>query len=134
MDRTDRLLLKAGMPAHVKGFAYTKVALEALKEDPTYIDCLTKGLYPLIAARFGTTAGGAERAIRHGVELAFDRMPQDLMEELFGNSVSAMRGKPTNGEFLSVMLLHLKGEGGPDKIGPQILAGEEEQGSGAEVR
>lgn len=110
MDKIDKLLLKVGMPADVKGYRYTKSALRLLKEDPSYIDQITKRLYPAVALEHGSAGGRVERAIRHGVELAFDRMPLELIEELFGNSVSARKGKATNGEFLATMLVHLEGE------------------------
>lgn len=108
MDKFDKLLLRVGMPAHVKGYRYTKAALKLLEEDQSRLDFITKRLYPDVAKKVGATEYGVERAIRHGVEMAFDRMPPDLQVELFGNSISYGKGKATNGEFLAAMLLHLE--------------------------
>lgn len=108
MDKYDKLLLRVGIPAHVKGYRYTKAALKLLEEDPSRIDAMTKRLYPEVAQEVGSTASRVERAIRHGVERAFDRMPPELQEELFGSSALFGKGKASNGEFLAVMRLHLE--------------------------
>lgn len=108
MDKMDHLLMRVGVPPCVKGYRYTRVALRLIKKNPSYIDNITKGLYPAVAAECGTTDSRVERAIRHGVELAFDRMPVELQEKMFGNSVAHEKGRATNREFLAVLLLHLE--------------------------
>lgn len=110
MDKFDKLLVRVGMPPHLKGYRCTKEALRLLQENPDYIDYLTKGLYPAVGEKLGTTGSRVERALRHGVETVFDRISPELEEEMFGNSVSGMKGKPTNGEFLAIMVLHLEDE------------------------
>lgn len=110
MDKVDKLLMKVGVPPHAKGYGHIKTALKLLEKDPTYIDELTKRLYPAVAEERGTSSRGVERGIRHGVESAFDRMPPELQEEMFGNIINAGKGKATNGEFLAVMVLHLEDE------------------------
>lgn len=110
MDKFEKLLVRVGMPPHLKGYRCTKEALRLLQENPDYIDYLTKGLYPAVGEKLGTTGSRVERALRHGVETVFDRISPELEEEMFGNSVSGMKGKPTNGEFLAIMVLHLEDE------------------------
>lgn len=108
MDKFDRLLMQVGMPAHVKGYRYTKAALKLLEGEPERIDCITREVYTPVAVELNSTWGNVERSIRRGVELAFDRMPPALQVELFGNSVMAEKGKAANKEFLAAMLLHLE--------------------------
>lgn len=110
MDKFDKLLVRVGMPAHIRGYRCAKAALQLLEENPDYIDYLTKGLYPAVGKKLGTTGSRVERALRHGGETVFDRISPELEEEMFGNSVSGMKGKPTNREFLAIMILHLEDE------------------------
>lgn len=114
MDKISKLLIRTGMPPHMEGFEYTRAALRLLEQDRGYMGLVTRRLYPKVAQEYGATAGKVERAVRHAVEAAFDRMPPELQMELFGNSLSARKGKATNKEFLAVMLLHLEGEEGEE--------------------
>lgn len=111
MDKVEKFLLHVGVPADVKGYRYICDAVRLIEEDHTYQYALMKRLYPGVGERNHVTATAVERAIRHAVEAAFDRMPLELQEKLFGNTISFRKGKATNGEFLAVMALHLKGEG-----------------------
>lgn len=95
-----QLLLEMGFPASLRGYGYCVTAIELLLERPELAGMLTKGLYPLTAQVHGTTAGSVERAIRHGVECAYDRAGREVFSRFFGNSVGGMYGKPTNAEFL----------------------------------
>ena len=95
------ILLELGMPDHIKGHAYTVCALTALIEDPTLIDAVTGKLYPLVASIHGVTPVRVERAIRHAIEVCLTRVELDTMSAYFGSTISALRGKPTNSEFLA---------------------------------
>ena len=95
------ILLELGMPDHIKGHAYTVCALTALLQDPTLIDAVTGRLYPLVAQTYGVTPVRVERAIRHAIEVCLTRVELDTMAAYFGSTISAMRGKPTNSEFLA---------------------------------
>lgn len=95
------ILLELGMPDHIKGHAYTVCALKALLEDATLIDSVTGRLYPLVAQTYGVSSVRVERAIRHAVEICLNRSALETVSDYFGNTISAMRGKPTNSEFLA---------------------------------
>ena len=95
------LLLELGAPDHLVGHPYTVQAILLVVQDRTYIDSITFGLYPQLAAKFDTTAARVERAIRHLVEVTWTRGDWDVLGRYFGNTVSPDRGKPTNGEFIA---------------------------------
>ena len=97
------ILLELGAPDHLVGHPYVVYGIQLVVEDRTYIDSITFGLYPQIAARFDTTAARVERAIRHLIEVTWFRGDLDILEKYFGNTISASRGKPTNGEFIARM-------------------------------
>lgn len=105
---TRRLLLKCGVPQHIKGYQYLGTAIEAVIEDAKRIDAVTKLLYPLVAKAHDTTPTRVERAIRHAIEVAFDNMDLDFAMEMFGYSVDARRGKPTNSHFIAALAEVLK--------------------------
>lgn len=98
----QELLVELGTPAHVKGYRYTVTGLRLAVNDPDLIDAITKELYPQIAAAHNTTPSRAERAIRHAIEITWDRGDLDVMAKYFGNTVSSSKGKPTNSEFLAM--------------------------------
>lgn len=98
---TRDLLLEMGSPDHLVGHPYVVRAIVLIVEDRTYIDSITFGLYPQLAAQFDTTASRVERAIRHLVEVTWNRGDMAVLEHYFGNTVSPDKGKPTNGEFLA---------------------------------
>ena len=97
------LLLELGAPDHLVGHPYTVQAILLVVQDRTYIDSITFGLYPQLAVIFDTTASRVERAIRHLIEVTWDRGDWDTLTRYFGNTVSAEKGKPTNGEFIARM-------------------------------
>lgn len=108
MDKIHKLLLRAGVPAHMKGYEYIYDAIILIRKDSSYREMMTKRLYPEVGRRNGATGSVVERAMRNAVEAAFDRMPPEIQEELFGNMVSLKKGKATNKEFLAAMELHLR--------------------------
>ena len=97
------LLLELGAPDHLVGHPYTVQAILLVVQDRTYIDSITFGLYPQLAAMFDTTASRVERAIRHLVEVTWTRGDWDTLNRYFGNTISAVKAKPTNGEFIARM-------------------------------
>ena len=92
-----------GVPAHIKGYQYLREAIMMVVNDIDVINQITKSLYPQIAQKFGTTPSRVERAIRHAIEVAWGRGEVDLMENIFGYTVSAAKGKPTNSEFIAMI-------------------------------
>ena len=97
------LLLELGAPDHLVGHPYVVQGILLAVRDRTYIDSITSGLYPQLAAMFDTTASRVERAIRHLIEVTWSRGDWDTLNRYFGNTISAERGKPTNGEFIARM-------------------------------
>ena len=97
------LLLELGAPDHLVGHPYTVQAILLVVQDRTYIDSITFGLYPQLAVIFDTTASRVERAIRHLIEVTWARGDWEVLNRYFGNTVSADKGKPTNGEFIARM-------------------------------
>lgn len=95
------LLTELGTPAHIKGHRYIITALRLIVEDPDNIDAITKKLYPGIAAEQDTTKSRVERAVRHAIEVTWDRGDLSVLARYFGNTVSLNKGKPTNAEFLA---------------------------------
>ena len=95
------ILLELGSPDHLVGHPYVIEAILLVVQDRTYIDSITFGLYPQLAAHFDTTAARVERAIRHLIEVTWTRGDVDVLNKYFGNTVSADKGKPTNGEFIA---------------------------------
>ena len=98
-----RILLELGAPDHLVGHPYVIRAILLVISDRLYINSITFGLYPQLAVEFDTTPARVERAIRHLIEVTWARGDLDLLEKYFGNTVSASRGKPTNGEFIARM-------------------------------
>ena len=97
----QELLLDLGAPDHLVGHPYTVQAILLVVQDRSYIDNITFGLYPQLAVIFDTTASRVERAIRHLIEVTWSRGDWDTLNRYFGNTVSAEKGKPTNGEFIA---------------------------------
>ena len=92
-----------GVPAHIKGYQYLREAILIAVEDIDVINAVTKVLYPEVAKRFGTTASRVERAIRHAIEVAWDRGDLETLQKYFGYTVSNAKGKPTNSEFIAMI-------------------------------
>lgn len=92
-----------GVPAHIKGYQYIRHAITMVIDDMDTINSITKLLYPTVAKHFGTTASRVERAIRHAIEVAWDRGNPDVLNELFGYTILGSKGKPTNSEFIALI-------------------------------
>ena len=95
-----KILHELGIPSHIKGYQYIRDGVCMIFENPNMIGGITKELYPELANKFDTTVSRVERAIRHAIEVSWNRGNWDLMEEIFGNSVDIDRAKPTNSEFI----------------------------------
>ena len=95
-----KMLHELGIPSHIKGYQYLRVAITVIFERPETIGGITKELYPELANKFDTTVSRVERAIRHAIEVSWNRGNIDLMEEIFGHSVDIDKAKPTNSEFV----------------------------------
>ena len=95
-----KILHQLGIPSHIKGYQYIRDGVCMIFENPNMIGGITKELYPELASKFDTTVSRVERAIRHAIEVSWNRGNWDLMEEIFGNSVDIDRAKPTNSEFI----------------------------------
>ena len=98
-----RILHQMGVPAHVKGYQYLRDAIQMVTADPNLMGAVTKELYPMVAENYNTTASRVERAIRHAIELAWDRGNVDMMTKYFGYTINIERGKPTNSEFIAMI-------------------------------
>lgn len=95
-----KILHELGIPSHIKGYQYIRDGVSLIFENPEMIGGITKELYPELAVKFDTTVSRVERAIRHAIEVSWNRGNWDLMEEIFGNSVDIDKAKPTNSEFI----------------------------------
>ena len=95
-----RMLHELGMPSHIKGYQYIREGIIMVYNNPDIIGGITKELYPDVATKFDTTVSRVERAIRHAIEVSWNRGNWDLMEEIFGHSVDIDKAKPTNSEFI----------------------------------
>lgn len=98
----DDFLTEIGMPCHLVGYSHVVTALKMIMVDPTYLNNITDRLYPQIAQQHDSTPPRVERAIRHAIERAWERMAFSTMDRLFGNIGDPGKGKPTNSEFLAV--------------------------------
>ena len=98
-----RQLHQIGVPAHIKGYQFLRDAILLTMNEPEYINAVTKRLYPEIAKKNGTTASRVERAIRHAIEVAWDRGDVDTLNSYFGYTIHNLRGKPTNSEFIAMI-------------------------------
>ena len=97
------IIHEVGVPAHIKGYQYVREAIMISVEDMDVINSVTKVLYPEVAKRFGTTPSRVERAIRHAIEVAWDRGDLETLQRFFGYTVSNAKGKPTNSEFIAMI-------------------------------
>ena len=98
-----KMLHELGIPAHIKGYQYLRDAISMVVRDREMMEAVTKILYPEIAKRNGTTASRVERAIRHAIEVAWGRGSLEVIDELFGYTISTGKGKPTNSEFIALI-------------------------------
>lgn len=101
--QVTEILHQIGVPAHIKGYNYLRDSIIMAVEDPTIITAVTKQLYPSVAKRYDTTSSRVERAIRHAIEVAWDRGDVDVLNSYFGYTIQNSRGKPTNSEFIAMI-------------------------------
>ena len=106
--RVTNIIHQIGVPAHIKGYQYLREAIIMTIHDMEAINAITKILYPTVAKKFKTTSSRVERAIRHAIEVAWDRGDVDTLQEYFGFTVSGAKGKPTNSEFISMVADRLR--------------------------
>ena len=97
------IIHEIGVPAHIKGYQYLREAIIIAVNDMDVINAITKVLYPQVAKTFQTTPSRVERAIRHAIEVAWDRGDLDTLQKFFGYTVSNTKGKPTNSEFIALI-------------------------------
>ena len=97
------IIHEIGVPAHIKGYQYLREAIILTINDMDIINAVTKVLYPTVAKKFGTTPSRVERAIRHAIEVAWDRGDIETLQKFFGYTVSNIKGKPTNSEFIAMI-------------------------------
>lgn len=110
--QVTEILHQIGVPAHIKGYHYLRDSIIMAIETPDIINAVTKQLYPSVAKMYNTTASRVERAIRHAIEVAWDRGDVDILNSYFGYTIHNTRGKPTNSEFIAMisdrLRLHMK--------------------------
>lgn len=111
----SNILHELGIPSHIKGYQYIREGIGIIYKQEGRVGSITKDLYPELASRYNTTASRVERAIRHAIEVSWNRGSWDLMELIFGHSIDIDKAKPTNGEFIVTIADKLRLEG--DKIG-----------------
>ncbi|MFW6021939.1 MAG: sporulation transcription factor Spo0A [Halanaerobiaceae bacterium] len=99
--RITEVMHHLGVPAHIKGYIYLREAIELVINDIEYLGAVTKELYPSVAEKYNTTPSRVERAIRHAIEVSWDRGNINALNKYFGNTVSANSGKPTNSQFIA---------------------------------
>lgn len=97
------IIHEVGVPAHIKGYQYLREAIMMVVKDTEVINQITKQLYPEIADKYCTTPSRVERAIRHAIEVAWGRGQSETVESIFGYTISAAKGKPTNSEFIAMI-------------------------------
>ena len=106
--QVTKIIHQIGVPAHIKGYQYLRCAILMSIEDPEVINSVTKVLYPTVAKKFSTTTSRVERAIRHAIEVAWDRGDIDTLNSFFGYTIQNTRGKPTNSEFIAMIADNLR--------------------------
>lgn len=97
------IIHEIGIPAHIKGYQYLRRAIMMVVDDLDIINSITKELYPTVAKEFNTTSSRVERAIRHAIEVAWDRGDTDILNSFFGYTIANSKGKPTNSEFIAMI-------------------------------
>ena len=106
--QVTKIIHQIGVPAHIKGYQYLRCAILMTIDDDDIINSVTKVLYPSVAKKFGTTTSRVERAIRHAIEVAWDRGDVDVLNSYFGYTIQNSRGKPTNSEFIAMIADNLR--------------------------
>ena len=97
------IIHQIGVPAHIKGYHYLREAIIQSVNDKEMLESVTKLLYPAVAKKFATTPSRVERAIRHAIEIAWDRGDIDTLNSFFGYTINTGKGKPTNSEFIALI-------------------------------
>ncbi len=110
-ERISSIFIAIGIPPHIKGYGYLREGIRLAVEDPAILNSVTKGLYPAVAEKFGTTASKVERAIRHSIEVAWNRQRTEAINAVFGVRVYIGNEKPTNSEFIALVADKLLLEG-----------------------
>ena len=106
--QVTKIIHQIGVPAHIKGYQYLRTAILMTIEDNDVINSVTKVLYPTVAKKYQTTTSRVERAIRHAIEVAWDRGDIDTLNSYFGYTIQNSRGKPTNSEFIAMIADNLR--------------------------
>ena len=106
--QVTRIIHQIGVPAHIKGYQYLRTAILLTIKDSDIINSVTKVLYPSVAKKYQTTTSRVERAIRHAIEVAWDRGDVDTLNSYFGYTIQNNRGKPTNSEFIAMIADNLR--------------------------
>lgn len=109
--KVTAVIHEVGVPAHIKGYQYVREAIIIAVQDIEVINAVTKVLYPEVAKRFNTTPSRVERAVRHAIEVAWDRGDLETLQSYFGYTVSNAKGKPTNSEFIAMIADKIRLEG-----------------------
>lgn len=107
-SQVTSIIHRIGVPAHIKGYQYLRTAIMMTVEDTELINSVTKVLYPSVAKKYQTTSSRVERAIRHAIEVAWDRGDLDILNAYFGYTIQNERGKPTNSEFIAMIADNLR--------------------------
>ena len=102
-EDVTEIIHEVGVPAHIKGYQYLRDAIIMSVTDMEMLNSITKILYPTIAKQHQTTPSRVERAIRHAIEVAWNKGQIDVLEDMFGYTISAGKGKPTNSEFIALI-------------------------------
>ena len=106
--QVTRIIHQIGVPAHIKGYQYLRTAILMTVSDSDIINSVTKVLYPSVAKKYQTTTSRVERAIRHAIEVAWDRGDVETLNSYFGYTIQTARGKPTNSEFIAMIADNLR--------------------------
>lgn len=106
--QVTKIIHQIGVPAHIKGYQYLRTAILMTIDDNDIINSVTKILYPTVAKKYQTTTSRVERAIRHAIEVAWDRGDVDTLNSYFGYTIQNSRGKPTNSEFIAMIADNLR--------------------------
>lgn len=107
-SQVTKIIHQIGVPAHIKGYQYLRTAILMTISDNEIINSVTKILYPSVAKKYSTTTSRVERAIRHAIEVAWDRGDVDTLNSYFGYTIQNNRGKPTNSEFIAMIADNLR--------------------------
>lgn len=101
--KVSEILHNLGIPSHIRGYQYIRDGILMIYNNDKYVNFITKEIYPELALKYDTTPSRVERAIRHAIEISWERGDMELMEDLFGHSVAFERSKPTNAEYLNTI-------------------------------